>query len=118
SEGLSNAVLESMAAGMPVVATAVGGTPELVEHGVTGLLVPPRDADALAAAILRLLDEPSLARRFGEAGRRRVVERFALTAMVGETERLSLELLENARPRRWGSEAARHLLFHRREGVG
>ena len=93
SEGLPNAVLESMAAGVPVVATSVGGTPELVEDGVTGLLVPPRDAEALAVAIARLIGNPALARRFGEAGRRRVHDRFSMAAMVRATERLYLGLL-------------------------
>jgi glycosyltransferase involved in cell wall biosynthesis len=116
SEGLSNSILESMAAGVPVVATAVGGTPELVEDGVTGYLVPPRDAAALAAAITRLLDDPTLARRLGEAGRRRVVERFSLAAMVGATERLYLGLLEEAERHR--GETAGHLRFRRREGTG
>ncbi len=96
SEGLSNTLLESMAARVPVVATAVGGNPELVEDGVTGLLVPPRDARALAAAIARLLDDPALARRLGEAGQRRVANRFSLDAMVGATEKLYLGLLEEA----------------------
>jgi glycosyltransferase involved in cell wall biosynthesis len=64
-----------------VVATAVGGTPEVVADGETGLLVPPRDPAALAAALRRLLEDPELRRRFGEAGRRRVAERFTAKAM-------------------------------------
>jgi glycosyltransferase involved in cell wall biosynthesis len=63
SEGLSNSVLEYMAAGRPVVATAVGGNPRLIEDGVTGLLVPPEDPAALAHAVARLLREPELAAR-------------------------------------------------------
>jgi len=96
SEGLSNAVLESMAAGIPVVATSVGGNPEAIEDGVTGLLVPPRDPVALAQAICRLLDSPELASRFGQAGRERVIERFSLERMVKETESLYLDLLNRA----------------------
>jgi glycosyltransferase involved in cell wall biosynthesis len=65
-----------------VVATPVGGTPEVVVDGETGLLVPPRDDEALAGAIRRLLDDPVLRRRLGEAGRRRVEERFSLDAMT------------------------------------
>jgi glycosyltransferase involved in cell wall biosynthesis len=65
-----------MAHARPVVATPVGGTPELVVDGETGLLVPPRDPEALAAALRRLLEDPELARRLGEAGRARVAERF------------------------------------------
>lgn len=98
SEGLSNALLESMAAGVPVVATAVGGTPEVVEDGMCGLLVPPADAASLAAAIGCLLDSPQLAAALGEAGRRRVEEHFGLDRMVEETTRLYRRLL--ARPNR------------------
>jgi len=98
SEGLSNALLESMAAGVPVVATAVGGTPEVVEDGLCGLLVPPADPASLAAAIGCLLDSPPLAAALGEAGRRRVEERFGLDRMVEETTRLYRRLL--ARPNR------------------
>ena len=60
SEGLSNVLLESMAAGVPVVATRVGGTPEAVEHGETGLLVPPSDPQGLATAMARLLTDNGL----------------------------------------------------------
>jgi L-malate glycosyltransferase len=94
SEGLSNTILESMAAGIPVVATAVGGTPELVDDGVTGFLVPPREPAALAGAILRLLEQPDLARRLGRAGRDKVHRKFGLHRMVAETERLYGQLLE------------------------
>jgi glycosyltransferase involved in cell wall biosynthesis len=75
-EGLPLVVLEAMAAGVPVVATSVGGTPEAVVDGETGLLVPPRDVGALAGALDALLEDPGRARRFGEAGRRRARERF------------------------------------------
>jgi glycosyltransferase involved in cell wall biosynthesis len=75
-EGLPLVVLEAMAAGVPVVATSVGGTPEAVVEGETGLLVPPRDASALARAIDAVLVDPDRARRLGEAGRRRARERF------------------------------------------
>jgi glycosyltransferase involved in cell wall biosynthesis len=76
TEGLPVVLLEAMAHARPVVATPVGGTPELVVDGETGLLVPPRDPEALAAALRRLLEDPDLARRLGEAGRERVAERF------------------------------------------
>jgi glycosyltransferase involved in cell wall biosynthesis len=81
-EGLPLVVLEAMAQGKPVVATAVGGTPELVVDGETGLLVPPGDAGALAAALGKVLRDPELARRLGEAGRRRVLASFSLSAMT------------------------------------
>jgi glycosyltransferase involved in cell wall biosynthesis len=82
TEGLPMVLLEAMAAGRPVVATPVGGTPELVVDGETGLLVPPRDPEALAAALRRVLDDRELAERLGEAGLRRVSERFTLAAMT------------------------------------
>jgi len=97
SEGLSNVVLESMAAGVPVVATRVGGTPELLEDGVTGLLVPPCDAPALAVAIGRLLEDEPLARRLGEAARARAVDRFSMQHMVRQTEELYRALLRGDR---------------------
>jgi glycosyltransferase involved in cell wall biosynthesis len=93
SEGLSNVLLESMAAGVPVVATRVGGNPEAVEEGVTGLLVPPRDAAALASAIARVLEDRELATRLGRAGRARVVERFSIRDAIRHTEQLYLTLL-------------------------
>jgi L-malate glycosyltransferase len=88
TEGLSNVVLESMAAGVAVVATAVGGTPELITHGVNGLLVPPRSAPALAEAIGRLLADPVLAARLGAEARRRAWRDFSLQASVRSTSRL------------------------------
>ena len=107
SEGLSNTLLESVAAGVPVVATRVGGNPEVVQDGVTGLLVPPRDAGALADAICRLLADPDLASRFAQAGRRRLAERFSLDRMVNETERLYLTLLEKAGQAAVGRQTAK-----------
>jgi glycosyltransferase involved in cell wall biosynthesis len=92
-EGLSNAIMEYMAARLPVVATNVGGNLELVLHGETGLLVPPNDPQALADAIVYLLRNPEGARRFGEAGRRRVEEHFTVERMVRETEAVYEELL-------------------------
>ncbi len=67
-----------MAASVPVVATRVGGNPEVVQGGITGLLVPPRDSDALARAIGQFLEQPMLGTKFGLAGRERVSKRFAL----------------------------------------
>ena len=77
SEGTSNTLLESMAAGVPVIATGVGGNPEVIDDGVSGLLVPPRDSAALAAAMGRLLENEDLALRLGQAGMRRVSELFS-----------------------------------------
>jgi len=81
TEGLPLVVLEAMASARAVVATPVGGTPELVQDGETGLLVPPRDPEALAAALRRLLADADLRRRLGEAGERRVRAEFTLDAM-------------------------------------
>jgi glycosyltransferase involved in cell wall biosynthesis len=78
-------VLEAMAAGLPVVATDVGGTAEAVVHGETGLVVPPRDPVALGRAIGELLAEPARRERMGEAGRRRVAERFTVERMLDGT---------------------------------
>jgi len=97
SEGLSNVVLESMAAGLPVVATRVGGTPEILDDGVTGLLVPPCDAPALAGAIGRLLGDQALAKRLGEAARAQAVNRFSMHHMVRQTEDLYRALLRGER---------------------
>jgi glycosyltransferase involved in cell wall biosynthesis len=95
TEGLSNSILEAMAAGVAVVATRVGGNPELVEDGVTGLLVPPRDPRALAGAVCRLLEQEELASRLARAGQGRVLERFSLERMVRQTEALYDSLLES-----------------------
>jgi glycosyltransferase involved in cell wall biosynthesis len=81
-EGLPNAMLEAMAAARPTVATAVGGTGELVVHEQTGLLVPAADSAALANAMLRLLRAPDLAAAYGRAGRARVESLFSVTRMV------------------------------------
>jgi glycosyltransferase involved in cell wall biosynthesis len=82
SEGFSNAIVEAMATSLPVVATDVGGNAEAVKDGVTGLVVPPEDADALAAAIARLLAAPSQARAMGIAGRSYAQEMFTTEAMM------------------------------------
>lgn len=96
SEGLSNTVLESMAAARPVVATRVGGNAELVKDGVTGLLVPPGDPEALAAAIVRLIEAPALAAEMGMAGQRTIESRFTCRRMTEETAGLYRRLLARA----------------------
>lgn len=92
-EGMPLAVLEYMAAGLPVVATAVGGLPEIVRDGETGFLVAPRDPAALAERIGRLLADPALARDMGERGRRRQEEQFSSDAMVAAVTGLYARLL-------------------------
>ena len=81
-EGLPGAILEAMAAGRPVVATDVGGVPEVVQDGVTGILVPPGRPAELAEAILSLLDSPDRAKEMGDAGRRRVESEFTAAHMT------------------------------------
>jgi glycosyltransferase involved in cell wall biosynthesis len=95
TEGLPLVLLEGMARRRAVIATPVGGTPELVLNGETGLLVPPRDPGALADAVRRLLADPDLRARLGEAGYRRVAERFSAAAM----HRRVLELYDEAASR-------------------
>ena len=82
TEGTSLTIMEAMAASLPVVATNVGGTPEIVLDGSTGVLVPRQDPQALAGAILGLATKPSRARELGAAGRRRVEEQFSVDRMV------------------------------------
>jgi glycosyltransferase involved in cell wall biosynthesis len=93
NEALSNVLLESMAAGVPTVATRVGGTPEALVDGRTGLLVPPGDAASLAAAIARLLANHALAYGLGRSARQWIRERFSMERMVNATEELYQELL-------------------------
>jgi len=81
AEGISNAILEAMALRLPMVATAVGGSPELVRDGVSGFLVPPRSPAGLARRIVALLGEAALARRMGEAGRAVVEREFGVGQM-------------------------------------
>jgi L-malate glycosyltransferase len=97
SEGLSNTLLESMAAGLPIVATRVGGNAELVEDGVNGILVPPQAPATLAKAILRILDDPELAQRYSAAARAKAAAHFSMEKMVGDTEELYLEQLGRSR---------------------
>lgn len=95
AEGLPNALIEYMAARLPVVATAVGGIPELVINNETGLLVSPNDPAALANAMLEILTDADRAAQMGAAGRRRVEEHFQIERMVQETEALYKQLLSS-----------------------
>lgn len=82
AEGVSNTILEAMACGLPVIATDVGGNGELVRQGMDGLLVPPRDSEALASAVLDYARAPERALAAGQTGRRRIEQEFSLDAMV------------------------------------
>ncbi len=92
-EGLSVAVMEAFSAARPVVATAVGGIPELVRDGETGLLVPPDDSDALANSVMRFLRDPDLAGRLASGGAAFVRENLTVDVMVDKTEALYREIL-------------------------
>jgi glycosyltransferase involved in cell wall biosynthesis len=85
SEGFSNAIVEAMAASLPVVATNVGGNAEAVEDGITGFIVPSDDPGALASAIVQLLADPAKAAAMGAAGKRRTAEKFTTEIMMGRT---------------------------------
>jgi glycosyltransferase involved in cell wall biosynthesis len=94
--GITGSIREALACARPVVATALEGNPELVVDGQTGLLVPPREPAALAAAILRLLDDPASAQRMARAGRERVEAQFSLGAKLDATEALYRRLTATA----------------------
>lgn len=97
AEGFSNAILEYMAAGRPVVATRVGGAAEAVSDGETGYLVDPGDDARLAGRVLDLLGDPPRASEMGDRARRIVAERFSCEAQLASTERLYDRLLERRR---------------------
>lgn len=105
SESLSNVILESMAAGKPVIATRVGGNTELVTEGETGLLIPRQDIDALAHAIEKLLTAPHLRRQMGEAAQVVARRDYSLKQVSGQYEQLYASLLDEKHlrydPRRW-----------------
>ena len=97
TEATSNVLLEAMAMGLPIVATEVGGTPSIIEHEVTGLLVPAGDSAAIAKAVIRLTEAPELAARLGAAARARVRARFGMGRMVTELEDVYVRAMQGAR---------------------
>ena len=90
-------VIEAMAFGLPVVATSAGGLPEVVEDGVTGVLVPPRDSEAIADALIRLLRDPDLRERMGRAGQERVRAEYSIDRIVSETLAVYDSVIGNSR---------------------
>jgi glycosyltransferase involved in cell wall biosynthesis len=98
-EGNPLSVMEAMAAGLPVVATAVGGVPELVEDGVSGILVPNEDLEGLTTAMQRMAQNPDLREQMGRAARCRAVERFDIRQTVRAYEALYEEILQRKRRR-------------------
>jgi sugar transferase (PEP-CTERM/EpsH1 system associated) len=103
AEGISNTILEAMATSLPIVATRVGGNPELIEDGLTGRLVPPANSDAMAQAVVAYLSDPVSARRHGRAARLAVERKFALGRMVKAYEQLYESLLPGPRADSSGS---------------
>lgn len=95
-EGLGTSILDAMALYKPVVATRVGGIPEIVQDGVTGLLVPPQNPDALAHAIQYLLEHPEQGEKFGAAGRQRVAQHFTAERMAAKNLHVYQQLLHEA----------------------
>lgn len=104
-EGFGLTALEAIALGRPVIATTAGGLPEVIEHGVSGWLVPPQDPAALAQAIARLMDDAPLRQRLGDAGRERAQARFSLPVLTGQLREIYQRVV---RARQTGPAGLRH----------
>jgi len=96
-EGLCTSILDAQFFSLPVVASRVGGIPEIVRDGVQGFLVPPNNPAAMAAALRKLLESPGLRSRMGQAGRDQVLERFTADRMVADTVTAYDAVLEMSR---------------------
>jgi glycosyltransferase involved in cell wall biosynthesis len=94
SEGISNAALEAMSCGLPVVSTNCGGMNEAISDGVEGFLVPPREPSAMVEALLKLARDPALRQRMGQAGRTRVLKDFTLQDQIASFSNLFESLIE------------------------
>lgn len=105
SEGLSNTVLEYMASSKPVVATNVGGNSEVVIDGETGFIVPPKDSNALANAILSILKDKEMGIRFGIAGRKRIEESFSIEKMITNFQNLFEKVISGYKNNRINAES-------------
>src|SRR5262249_10253107 len=117
SEGFSNAILEYMCAGLPVVATNVGGNPEIVEDGESGFLVPVSDPASLAEKLICLLQNHDLAARMGSRARERVEREFSLESMICKHQDYYQKLLNMTQdrietPQRPGNSSSPHREFH------
>jgi glycosyltransferase involved in cell wall biosynthesis len=93
TEGLPRTAIEAMAAGKPVIATRVGGTPEAIIDGETGTLVPPMDVEAMAAALIELVRDTGLGARLGSAGRQRAEQNYSVDNYVARLDGLYRQLL-------------------------
>ena len=93
-EGFGRVIIEGMACGIPIVASEVGGIPEIITHDKTGFLVPPKNPSALAKASIRFLNDKELARSMGLAARKKVEQEFSVEKMISETEKVYLSLLK------------------------
>ena len=100
TEGISVALLEAMSLSVPAIVTDVGGNPEVVVDSETGILVPPKDPQKMAEAIRRILKNPDMAKKMGQAGRKRVEEKFSLDRMAREYEAIYEECLSKTRDHR------------------
>ena len=96
TEGLSGALLEALASGLPVIATSVGGAPDIIQHLENGYLIPPDDVDALKLALQTLLSDSALRARLGENGRRRVASAFSLELVADRLAGLYRALLTSS----------------------
>ena len=114
-DNLPTVIAEAMAAGLPVVSTTLAGVPEMVADGKTGLLVPPRSPEKLADALARMLTEPATAEMFGQEGRRRARELFAVKTTVRQLKRLLLAqtAVQPGRTALWHDPALRWLAWRR-----
>ncbi|HKP65587.1 MAG TPA: glycosyltransferase, partial [Casimicrobiaceae bacterium] len=107
AEGISNTILEAMATALPVIATDVGGNAELVEDGVTGMIVPVNDIDRMAGALTRCAEAPDAARNMGLEGRKKAERVYGIDAMVAQYDALYTQLLARSRGQgRRGATAA------------